>query len=38
MLFGDIDGSESIASYENYEEEKNIGQKKIVIGARKKTV
>ena len=38
MIFGDIDGSENIASYENYEEEQNIGAKKIVIGARKKTV
>jgi hypothetical protein len=39
MVFGDIDGSGyNDASYENYEEEQNIGAKKLVIGARKKTV
>jgi hypothetical protein len=38
MLFGDLDGSGyNVASYENIEEEQNIGSKKIIIGARKKT-
>jgi hypothetical protein len=37
IIFGDIDGSENNASYENYEEEQNIVPKKNMIGARKKT-